>query len=159
MKTAGDILKEKKRMMVTVRPDQTVREALERMRVNRIGAILVKRGERIVGIWTDRDLARDVLLRGFDIDTALIGDHMANEICTVPDTTPILKLQELFLGLFTRHILITRQDKPVGLLSMGDVLRASLLEKDAQIKDLNAVASWEYYENWGWDRKLKSPNK
>ncbi len=84
---------------------------------------------------------------------------MANEICTVPDTTPILKLQELFLGLFTRHILITRQDKPVGLLSMGDVLRASLLEKDAQIKDLNAVASWEYYENWGWDRKLKSPNK
>ncbi len=46
MKTAGDILKEKKRMMVTVRPDQTVREALERMRVNRIGAILVKRSTR-----------------------------------------------------------------------------------------------------------------
>ena len=159
MRTAGDILKEKKRVMVTVRPDQTVREALERMQVNRIGAILVKRGERIVGIWTERDLARDVLARGFDIDTALIADHMATAICTVPEATPLLKLQEMFLGLFTRHILITRQDKPVGLLSMGDVLRASLLEKDAQIKDLNAVASWEYYENWGWDRKLKSPPK
>lgn len=159
MKTAGDILNNKKRDMVTVRPEQTIREALERMQVNRIGAILIKRAERIVGIWTERDLARDVLRRGFDIDTALIADHMAAEICTVVDTTPILKLQEMFLGLFTRHILITRKGKPIGLLSIGDVLRASLLEKDAQIKDLNAVASWEYYENWGWDRKLKSPKK
>jgi hypothetical protein len=38
-------------------------------------------------------------------------------------------------------------------------MRASLLEKDTQIRDLTAMASWEYYENWGWDRKLKPPGK
>jgi signal-transduction protein with cAMP-binding, CBS, and nucleotidyltransferase domain len=159
MKTAGDILNDKKRDMVTVRPEQTIREALECMQVNRIGAILVKRADKIVGIWTERDLARDILKRGFDIDTAKVGDHMTTRLYTAPDDTPLLKLQEMFLGLFIRHILITQRRKTIGLLSIGDVLRASLLEKDARIKDLTAMASWEYYENWGWDRKLKLPKK
>lgn len=159
MKTAGDILNDKKRDMVTVRPEQSIREALERMQVNRIGAILVKRGEKIVGIWTERDLARDILKPGFTIDTAVIENYMSTRLYTAPDETPILKLQEMFLGLFIRHILITRRRKTIGLLSIGDVMRAGLLEKDMQIKDLTAMASWEYYENWGWDRKLKPPKK
>jgi len=159
MKTAGDILNDKKRDMVTIRPDQTIREALERMQVNRIGAILVKRGEKIVGIWSERDLARDILKQGFDIDTALVENYMSTRLYTAPDDTPILKLQEMFLGLFIRHILITHRRKTVGLLSIGDVMRAGLLEKDTQIRDLTAMASWEYYENWGWDRKLKPPRK
>jgi signal-transduction protein with cAMP-binding, CBS, and nucleotidyltransferase domain len=159
MKTAGDILNDKKRDMVAVRPEQTIREALEHMQVNRIGAILVKRADKIVGIWTERDLARDILKRGFDIDTAKVGDHMTTRLYTAPDDTPLLKLQEMFLGLFIRHILITQRRKTIGLLSIGDVMRASLLDKDTQIRDLTAMASWEYYENWGWDRKLKPPKK
>jgi signal-transduction protein with cAMP-binding, CBS, and nucleotidyltransferase domain len=159
MKTAGDILNEKKRSMVTVRPEQTIREALERMQINRIGAILIKRGEKVVGIWTERDLARDALKPGFDIDSARLENHMTTRLYTAPDDTPLLKLQEMFLGLFIRHILITHRSKTIGLLSIGDVMRASLLEKDAQIKDLTAMASWEYYENWGWDRKLTPPKK
>jgi signal-transduction protein with cAMP-binding, CBS, and nucleotidyltransferase domain len=159
MKTAGDILNEKKRDMVTVRPEQTIREALERMQINRIGAILIKRDEKIVGIWTERDLARDILKRGFDINTALIGDHMTARLYTAPESTALIKLQEMFLGLFIRHILITQGRKTIGLLSIGDVMRASLLEKDTQIRDLTAMASWEYYENWGWDRKLKPTEK
>jgi len=159
MKTAGDIINDKKRDMVTVRPEQTIREALERMQVNRIGAILVKRADKIVGIWTERDLARDILKPAFDIDTAKVGDHMTTRLYTAPDDTPLLKLQEMFLGLFIRHILITQRRKTIGLLSIGDVMRASLLDKDTQIRDLTAMASWEYYENWGWDRKLKPPKK
>jgi signal-transduction protein with cAMP-binding, CBS, and nucleotidyltransferase domain len=159
MKTAGDILNDKKRDMVTVRPEETIREALGRMQVNRIGAVLVKRADKIVGIWTERDLARDVLKQGFDLDTAKVEDHMTTRLFSAPVDTPILKLQEMFLGLFIRHILITQGRKTVGLLSIGDVMRASLLEKDTQIRDLTAMASWEYYENWGWDRKLKPPRK
>jgi signal-transduction protein with cAMP-binding, CBS, and nucleotidyltransferase domain len=145
--------------MVTVRPEQTVREALERMQADRIGAILVKRAEKIVGIWTERDLARDILKPGFDIDTSRVADHMTARLFTAPDDTPLLKLQEMFLGLFIRHILITHRRKTIGLLSIGDVMRAGLLEKDTQIRDLTAMSSWEYYESWGWDRKLKLPKK
>lgn len=159
MQTAEDILKEKKRDMITASPDQTVRAVLEIMHADRIGAMLVKRADRIVGIWTERDLARDILTPGFDIDTAKVGDHMTTKLYTAPHDTPILKLQEMFLGLFVRHILIVQKRKTVGLLSIGDVLRASLLEKDHQIRELTAVASWEYYENWGWDRKLGPSGK
>ena len=149
MKTAGEILNDKKRDMVTVRPEQTIREALERMQVNRIGAVLVKRADKIVGIWTERDLARDILKPGFNIDTAKVEDHMTTRLFTAPVDTPILKLQEMFLGLFIRHILITQGRKTVGLLSIGDVMRAGLLEKDTQIRDLTAMSSWEYYETGG----------
>ena len=159
MKTAGDILNDKKRDMVTVRPEQTLREALERMQADRIGAILVKRAEKIVGIWTERDLARDILKPEFNIDTARVEDHMTTRLFTAPDDTPLLKLEEMFLGLFIRHILITQRRKTIGLLSIGDVMRAGLLEKDTQIRGLTAMAGWEYYENWGWDRKLKPPKK
>jgi len=157
MKTAEDILLEKKRDMVTVGPDQTLREALELMQTHRIGAILVRRGEKIVGIWTERDLARDILTAGFDINTARVGDYMTSKLFTAPYNTPIIKLQEMFLGLFVRHILVTRKRETVGLLSIGDVMRASLLEKDLEVRKLTASASWEYYENWGWERKWKPP--
>ena len=157
MKTAEDILLEKKRDMVTVGPDQTLREALELMQTHRIGGILVKRGEKIVGIWTERDLALDILTSGFDINTARMGDYMTSRLFTAPYNTPIIKLQEMFLGLFVRHILVTRKRETAGLLSIGDVMRASLLEKDLELRKLTAIASWEYYENWGWERKWKPP--
>ena len=157
MKIAEDILLEKKRDMVTVGPDQTLREALELMQTHRIGGILVKRGEKIVGIWTERDLARDILTSGFDINTARVGDYMTSKLFTAPYNTPIIKLQEMFLGLFVRHILVTRKRETAGLLSIGDVMRASLLEKDLELRKLTAIASWEYYENWGWERKWKPP--
>jgi CBS domain-containing protein len=157
MKTAEDILLEKKRDMVTVSPDQTLREALELMQTHRIGGILVKRGEKIVGIWTERDLARDILTSGFDIHTARMGDYMTSKLFTAPHNTPIIKLQEMFLGLFVRHILVTRKRETVGLLSIGDVMRASLLEKDLELRKLTAISSWEYYENWGWERIWKPP--
>ena len=69
--------------------------------------------------------------------------------------TSVEQLEEMFLGLYIRHILIKKQDRFIGLLSIGDVLRASLLDKDKQIKKLNSIASWQYYENWGWDRKKR----
>jgi CBS domain-containing protein len=157
MKTAEDILLDKRRDMITVEPDRTVRQALEVMRAHRIGAILVRRAGKVVGIWTERDLARDILAPGFDIDRARVGDHMTAKLFTAPHDTPIVKLLEMFLGLYVRHIVITRDRETVGLLSIGDVLRASLLEKDAQIRGLTAAEPWEYYESWGAQREWKPP--
>ena len=44
----------------------------------------------------------------------------------------------------------------VGMISIGDVLRANLLEKEQQFKDINAFVNWDYYENWKWGRKKRS---
>ncbi len=158
MITAEDILNEKSAQLVTVSPDATLHEAVEKMVANRIGVILVKEDEQIIGIWSERDLLRSTLDAGFDPKTAKISDYMQTRLKTAPYDTPIIKLEEMFLGLYIRHILITKDDQYLGLLSIGDVIRASLLEKDREIRSLHAKTSWEYYENWAWHRKHENSN-
>ena len=155
MNTAEDIVNDKNQQILTVSFDDTVQKACEFMVKNKIGAVLVEKDEEYVGVWTERDLLHNVALPEFDPDTALIGDYMTTPIHTTPHDTPILKINEMFLGLFIRHILIEKNGDHIGLLSIGDVLRASLIEQDRQIKSLNKIASWEYYENWGWHRKKR----
>ena len=155
MKTAGEILKEKNREMVCISSDKTVRDAIRLMNDNNIGAVLVKKNDQIVGIWTERDLLHDMNLPRFNPDTDLIEDYMTTGLYKISNDTSILKINEMFLGLFIRHILVEKDGIYIGLLSIGDVLRATLMEQDRQIKSLNKIAHWEYYENWGWDRKRR----
>jgi len=154
MKTAQDILKEKKiPKMVTISEDATVYDAIAFMVKNKIGAMLISNGDDIKGIWTERDYLRNTMEPGFDPKTARIGDYMQTNLISAPHDTPIIKLQEKFLGLFIRHILIKKKNIYIGMLSVGDVIRANLLAKDNEIRDLNKIASWEYYENWSRRRK------
>jgi CBS domain-containing protein len=155
MKTAEDVLQEKNTKMVIIDSDRPVAEALRLMVGHRIGAILVREKGRIAGIWTERDLMRNMVMPGFSPDSARIGDYMTRPLKTAAFDTSLIKLKEMFLGLYIRHIVIEKEGQYIGMLSIGDALRASLLEQDRKIKELNAIASWEYYENWGWDRKKR----
>ena len=155
MKTAEDILLDKKGTLVFVSIDQTIIQAIELMVKYRIGAVLVKNGDDIVGIWTERDFLRNSITPGFEPHSELVGKYMSSPLHTAPHDATITTLEEMFIGLFVRHIPITKGERFIGMVSIGDVLRANLLEKDRQIKDLNSLASWQYYENWGWDRKKR----
>ncbi len=154
MKTAEEILNNKtKAKIVCVAPDATIAEAIDVMVDTNIGAILVEKNQKIVGIWSERDLLRSVNRPDFDHRKALIRDHMKTNLYWAAHDTPLIKLEEMFLGLYIRHILVKRGEETIGLLSIGDILRTSLLDKDIKIKELNSIASWQYYENWGWDQK------
>ena len=155
MKTAKDIIEEKKRDIVWVRPDQSVFEATRLMAERHIGAILVREKGRYIGIFSERDLLRNTASPDFNPKTARIADYMSSPLHCAEYEETLINLKEKFLGLFIRHLMIEKDGEQVGLLSIGDVLRASLLEQDKQIKELNAIASWEYYEDWGWDRKKR----
>lgn len=155
MNTAEDILKEKNHKIVYVPEDTVIEDVISQMRHHKIGAMLVKRDEQFVGIWTERDLLRNSLEPKFDLKKNTIGEYMDTKLVSAPADTPIEKLQDMYLGLFIRHILIVRGLSYIGLLSIGDILRALLLEKDKEIKELNEIANWEYYENWGWHRKYQ----
>lgn len=155
MKTAKEILKQTSHTIQSVPENTVIQDVISQMVQNKIGAMLVKEGEKFVGIWTERDLFRIILEPGFDLKTSTVGQYMNRNIVTAPSDTGIEKLQEMFLGLFTRHILITQGKTYLGLLSIGDVMRAELLEKDREIKSLNQIAGWAYYENWGWHHKYQ----
>ena len=155
MKTAEDIVNDKNQQILTVSFHDTVQEACEFMVKNKIGAVLVEKNEEYVGVWTERDLLRNITKEGFDPKTAKVGNYMSSPLHTAAHDTPTHKLEEMFLGLFVRHLVIEKEDHYIGFISIGDVLRAGLLEKDRQFKEINALASWDYYENWKWGRKKK----
>lgn len=155
MKTAEDIIKEKNHKMVYVPENTVIKDVISQMVQNKIGAMLVKKNDQFIGIWTERDLLRNCLEPKFDPENSTVGEYMDTKIVSAPADTTIEKLQDMFLGLFIRHILIIRGLSYLGLLSIGDILRAVLLEKDKEIKKLNKIAGWEYYENWGWHRQYQ----
>ena len=159
MNTAEDIVKDKKRDIVSISWDQTVHQACRKMVDRNIGAILVKKGNEFVGIWTERDLLLKLYQEGFDPQTAKIGDHMSSPLKTAPHSTRIHKLKEMFLGLFLRHLPIEKDGEFIGLLSIGDVLRASLIDMDQQLKEINAFVTWDYYENWREGRKKQEKSQ
>jgi CBS domain-containing protein len=155
MKTAEDILLEKKSKLVFISTHQTIMEALDLMVKYKIGAVLVKKDDEIVGIWTERDFLRNSLKSDFDPHHARVGDHMSSPLHSAPHDATLTTLEEMFLGLFVRHIPVTKEGEYIGMVSIGDALRANLLEKDSRIKELNSMASWQYYENWGWGCKRR----
>ena len=153
MKTAEDIILDKNNEIVSVTKNQTVAEAIDLMNTNKIGAILVEEGDDLIGIWTERDYLRGSSDPAFDPKTARVGDHMTSPLHFAQHDATLTQLEEMFLGLYLRHIPVKKENRVVGMVSIGDVLRANLLAKDRQIKELNSMASWQYYENWGWDKK------
>jgi CBS domain-containing protein len=153
LKTAEDIILDKNNEIVCVGKTQTVAEAIDLMNANKIGAILVKEGDEMIGIWTERDYLRGSSDPAFDPKKARVGDHMTSPLHFAKHDSTLTQLEEMFLGLYLRHIPVKKDNRFLGMVSIGDVLRADLLAKDRQIKELNSMASWQYYENWGWDRK------
>jgi CBS domain-containing protein len=154
MKTAQDILNQKATVsLFTVAPQETVKKAIEMMVAKKVGAILVAEEDRIIGIWTERDLLNNMTNPSFNPETDPVRDYMSSPLRKASHDTPLVVLEEMFLGLFIRHILVEKDNQYVGLLSIGDVIRTSLLEKDEKIKELNSIASWQYYEDWCWKKK------
>lgn len=153
MKNAEDILREKGRELICVDDNSTIEEALGVMLENKIGSILVKVNGRIEGIWTERDLMKNTMMDGFDKKTARIKDHMVTGLHSAPADCSVLMLMDKFLGLRLRHLLVEKDGEYIGMLSTGDAIKATLNEKNKELKELNAILSWEYYENWRWTNK------
>lgn len=147
---AEAIVKEKSGDLITVSADATIHEALIVMINANVGSILVEQDGKIVGIWTERDLLRDTVKAGFNTAESKIGDHMVSPIITAPHSDTVYNLMDKFLGLRISHLLIEKEGETIGLLSVGDVMKATLSEKTRELSRLNAMVSWDYYENWRW---------
>ena len=154
MKTAFDILSSKKKRLICTESNSTIHEALTIMNAQKVGAILLTDAEEhnIVGIWTERDLMRNVMTESFDPKTAIISNYMTKDLHSAAHDMTIPELKEMMLSLFIRHLLIEKDNRYIGMLSVGDIIRASLIAQDEHIEELRAHTSWRYYENWGWEK-------
>ena len=150
MKTAEDMIRDKGGDLLCIAEGATVIEALKKMNAGKVGAILVTRDGQAVGIWTERDLMRNTLDEAFDPRTTPIADVMTKRLIFAPHTDTVYNLMDKFLGLRVRHLLIEKESETIGMVSSGDVMKASIQEKDSELKQLNTMVGWDYYENWCW---------
>ena len=155
MKTANDMIQEKGSDILCVPVGTTVWDALRKMNERKVGAILVTRDDKPAGIWTERDLMRNILEATFDPKTARIEDYMTKDLIFAPHTDTVYNLMDKFLGLRVRHLLIENDGETIGMVSSGDVMKASIQEKDGELKQLNTMVGWDYYENWCWRPESK----
>ncbi len=153
--TAEDVLAEKGSEMISVTPEASIYDALTRMAERNIGAILVEQNGDFLGIWTERDLARNSLTEGFDLKTARISDYMTKELISVPHDTPLFKIADVFLGKRVRRLLVKRDGQYIGLLTAGDAIRAALVAREEELRKVEAFAQLEYYDEWRWKRKKR----
>lgn len=153
--TAEDILNEKGSDMHAIGPDALLVDAIAFMNENNVGAILVREGIKYIGIWTERDLLRTVTSEGFDFKTAKVRDHMQTKLICAHHNEPLFSLIDKFLGLRVRHLLIEREGQFIGLLSIGDLLRAALQQRTDEYERLQDIVKLDYYDEWRWNKKKK----
>lgn len=148
MRTAKDIVNDKQDSLLTVPATTSVYDALIIMTKHRVGSIVVTKNDQICGIWTERDLMFSVMEPDFDPRSTLIEQSYSENLITADATEDVYQLYDKFVGKRIRHLLIKDDEKFIGLISVGDVMKASLREKADQISSLNQKVSLEYYENW-----------
>lgn len=148
MKTAADVLAAMHQEMVRISPEATVYDAIRTMSEHNIGSVVVTEDGAILGLYTERDFMQHSLQPGFDPRSTVIREVMTCDVAVADVSDTLVHLQDILLGRRVRHILIKKDGVTVGLLSSGDVMRASLNEATETLKSV----SWDYYENWKWHK-------
>jgi len=125
------ILNNKDSHVWSVDPDETVYDAIALMADKRIGALLVVSERRLIGIITERDYARKVILHGRSSRDTQVRDIMTNSLITVTPDHTVDECMRLVTEHRIRHLPVLDDDKLVGLISIGDLVN-SIIEAQAQ---------------------------
>ena len=142
MKTVRDLLKQKGREVWSVAPNSTVYDALQLMADKNIGALLVIDSGRPVGIFSERDYARQVILKGKASKDTPVRDVMTSRVVFVRPEQSIEECMALMTDKRFRHLPVLEEGQLAGLLSIGDVVKAVISEKDFLIEQLaNYISS------------------
>ncbi|HPR08148.1 MAG: CBS domain-containing protein [Burkholderiaceae bacterium] len=138
MNTVADILAARPAKIESLPPTATVREALQRMAEREIGSVLIMQGDALLGIFTERDYARKIALKGLSSTDALLADVMTARLYVVG---PRQTVQEC-LGIMTqgklRHLPVVEGGQVVGLISIGDLVNAQLAQQRFLIEQMES---------------------
>ena len=141
MKLVSQILKGKGGDVWSLGPDATVYEAIEKMAEKGIGALLVMEGERLVGILSERDYARKVILKGKASRETRVREIMTYPvICARPELT-VEETMAIMTNKHIRHLPVVVDEKVVGMISLGDVVKGIIDEHEFTIEQLTDYIS------------------
>ena len=136
MKTVTQLLRTKGQQVLSVAPDIPVFEALEVMADKNVGALLVVEGERLVGVFSERDYARKVILKGKSSKDTPVREIMSSHVLYVRPEQTIEDCMALMTDKRVRHLPVMEEERLVGVISIGDVVKAIIAEQEFMIEQL-----------------------
>lgn len=135
-KTVATILEGKGGEVLRIGPDATVFEALEIMAEKGVGALVVTDGDHLAGILSERDYARKVILLDRGSRETKVGEIMTSEVITVEPARTVTECMELMTERRFRHLPVVSDGELIGVISIGDVVKAVISEQRQLIKEL-----------------------
>ncbi|HVN54571.1 MAG TPA: CBS domain-containing protein [Anaerolineaceae bacterium] len=136
MTTVRNLLEIKGKDIWSVGPDATVYEALRLMADKDIGALVVMQGDQMVGIVSERDYARKIILHGKSSRDTLVREVMTSRVFTIHPDQTIEEVMELMTKKRVRHLPVTEGDQLIGVISIGDVVKDVIYHQRKVISSL-----------------------
>lgn len=136
MTTVRQMLQTKPNKLWYIAPEAYVFEALELMAAKDIGAVPVLERGRLVGIFSERDYARKVILKGKSSRSVTIGELMTTQVYFVKPETQIEECMALITTKHIRHLPVLENDHLIGMITIGDILKEVIKDQESLIRDL-----------------------
>ncbi|MBK7414252.1 MAG: CBS domain-containing protein [Dechloromonas sp.] len=137
MKTLKQMLSGKNRQLAVVAPRDTVFHALSVMAANDVGALLVLDGEQLVGIFSERDYARKIILQGKTSKETLVREIMSDKVAYVTPAATLDECRALMTEKHFRHLPVLNEDGSVaGMVSIGDLVKETISSQQFLIAEL-----------------------
>ncbi len=138
MRKVNDILKRKGNTVSTVSPNLSVIEALEIMAEKNIGALVVVENDSFIGIITERDYSRKIVLKGKSSSDTPVSEIMSTDFPSVLINDTVEKCMQLMASNRIRYLPVIEKDKLVGIISINDVVTETILTQQETISHLHS---------------------
>jgi CBS domain-containing protein len=142
--TVGSVLRRKGSEIWSVTPDQTVYEAVQRMADKSVGALLVILAGRLEGIISERDYARNVILKGRSSKTTLVKEIMTSPVIFVVSDQSVDECMDIMTKNRIRHLPIMENEKILGVISIGDLVKWVVSDQEETIEHLQNYITSRY---------------
>ena len=143
MKTVNEVLKNKGREIWTISPLATVFQALELMAQKDVGALPVVQNGKLVGIFSERDYARKVILKGKASKDTAVSELMTQTVFYVSPENTLDECMALMTSKQIRHLPVLNHDRLTGVITLGDVVKRIISEQEFTIQELEKYVKGE----------------
>ena len=141
MKLVNHLLDNKGRHVISVAPDTSVLDAIKLMAEKAIGSLVVMEDDKLVGIVSERDYARKVIIKGRSSKSTSVAEIMTPNVVTASGSNTVNECMNLMTDKKIRHLPVVEDDRVIGMISIGDLVEAIISDQQEEIQQLEQYIS------------------